>query len=83
MTTMASIKARISTKMDRRSECLFCLVESRRACPSSTLLSTQFEPTDARKAFPCFDEPHLKAVFKLKMLHPENTVALGNAPIVR
>ena len=83
MATMASIKARISTKTDRQSECLFYLVKLRRTCSSSTLLSTQFEPTDARKAFPCFDEPHLKAVFKLKMFHPENTVALGNAPIVR
>ena len=46
------------------------------------LLATKFQPTDARKAFPCFDEPQLKAVFKIRIIHPENTVALANFPSV-
>ena len=42
------------------------------------LATTQMEPTDARKAFPCFDEPALKAVFHMTLIHDRKTVALAN-----
>lgn len=41
---------------------------------------TQFEPTFARKAFPSFDEPGLKATYSFTMIHRKDTVALGNMP---
>lgn len=47
------------------------------------VLSTQFQPTDARKAFPCFDEPQLKSVFKLIITHPNDTIAIANFPIMQ
>ncbi|KAM4572413.1 aminopeptidase N-like isoform 2-T2 [Odontesthes bonariensis] len=40
--------------------------------------TSQMHPTHARKTFPCFDEPAMKAVFHMELIHPPGTVALSN-----
>ena len=44
------------------------------------LATTQFEATDARQAFPCWDEPECKATFSVTLIVPDDLVALANTP---
>ena len=45
------------------------------------MLGTQFEATDARRLFPCWDEPVFRARFQLTAVIPENWFAVSNMPI--
>ncbi|HEY7001359.1 MAG TPA: M1 family metallopeptidase [Candidatus Udaeobacter sp.] len=45
------------------------------------MLGTQFEATDARRFFPCWDEPVFRARFQLTVVVPESWLAVSNMPI--
>ena len=51
--------------------------------PSERYAATQFEAADARRAFPCFDEPEFKATFALELVHDPSLVAIANMPVER
>ena len=44
--------------------------------------ATQFEATDARRTFPCWDEPARKTKFSVSLIVPNNLTALSNMPVI-
>ncbi|XP_071478894.1 glutamyl aminopeptidase-like [Diadema antillarum] len=42
------------------------------------IATSKFQPTDARRAFPCFDEPAFKARYTTSLVHPPDYFALSN-----
>ncbi len=49
---------------------------------SHTIATTQLESVDARRAFPCWDEPDRKAVFEITLVIDRDLEAFSNSPIV-
>ena len=47
------------------------------------MLGTQMEPTDARRVFPCWDEPAYRATYDLTLVVPAGLMAVSNMPIRR
>ncbi|KAK3612372.1 hypothetical protein CHS0354_031965 [Potamilus streckersoni] len=47
------------------------------------LATSKFEPVAARRAFPCFDEPNMKAEFTVTLVHRHSYIALSNMPVER
>jgi puromycin-sensitive aminopeptidase len=49
---------------------------------SHTMAATQFEATDARRAFPCWDEPDFKAVFATTLVIDPSLTAVSNTAVL-
>ncbi len=47
----------------------------------ATYLYTHFEPSDARRAWPCLDQPDLRARLRLTVTHPAGWTVLGNGTV--
>ncbi|XP_011060916.1 PREDICTED: aminopeptidase M1-like [Acromyrmex echinatior] len=50
---------------------------------NNTLVASYSEPKGARQMFPCWDEPALKAIFNISVMHHVKYLALSNMPLVQ
>lgn len=74
-----------SGKINQQGQGLFYMHYQEQASPAAAgkkiMLGTQFEATDARRFFPCWDEPVFRARFQLTTVVPENWLAISNMPM--
>jgi hypothetical protein len=72
------LKASFSGSVNEECAGLFHAAKTGKDGVTHNLLCTQFEAAEARRVFPCFDEPDLKATFKLSLILPRYYMALAN-----
>jgi aminopeptidase N len=71
-----------SGKINQQGQGLFYMrYQEQGSGATKLMLGTQFEATDARRFFPCWDEPAFRARFQLTVVVPENWLAVSNMPI--
>ena len=69
-------------KINQQGQGLFYMPYQEQASGTKKImLGTQFEATDARRFFPCWDEPVFRARFQLTTVVPEDWHAVSNMPI--
>ena len=59
----------------------FIVVQYKQGGKTKYLATTQFEAADARRAFPCWDEPQTKATFEISIIAENKYTAISNMPI--
>jgi aminopeptidase N len=72
-----------SGKIETQPQGMFAQKYKKSGGGEAVLLSTQMEATDARRMFPCWDEPSFRAYFHLTVTVPASWATVGNMPIAR
>jgi aminopeptidase N len=70
-------------KIDQQPQGLYVQSYSIAGGEHGLLLATQMEPTDARRMFPCWDEPAFRARFELTAVIPARWSAVSNMPLAQ
>ena len=77
-----ALTLRFTGKINQQGQGLFYMrYQEQGTGARKVMLGTQFEATDARRFFPCWDEPAFRARFQLTAVVPENWLAVSNMPI--
>jgi aminopeptidase N len=77
-----ALTLRFTGKINQQGQGLFYMrYQEQGSGVRKVMLGTQFEATDARRFFPCWDEPAFRARFQLTVVVPENWLAVSNMPI--
>lgn len=77
-----TLALRFEGKINEAGQGLFYMHYQEQASGATKLmLGSQFEATDARRFFPCWDEPAFRARFQLTAVVPENWLAVSNMPV--
>ena len=77
-----TLTLRFTGKINQQGQGLFYMrYQEQGSGARKLMLGTQFEATDARRFFPCWDEPLFRARFQLTVVVPENWLAGSNMPI--
>ena len=77
-----TLTLRFTGKINQQGQGLFYMrYQEQGSGARKMMLGTQFEATDARRFFPCWDEPAFRARFQLTVVVPENWLAVSNMPV--
>src|SRR5437867_9052800 len=77
-----TLALRFEGKINEAGQGLFYMRYQEHGSGATKLMhGTEFEATDARRFFPCWDEPAFRARFQLTTVVPENWLAISNMPV--
>jgi aminopeptidase N len=82
-TGLHTLSFKYTGKIETQPQGLFAQKYTKPGAGQAVLLSTQMEATDARRMFPCWDEPAFRAYFHLTITVPKSWATVGNMPVAR